>query len=40
MKRRLGERGRETVRERFLLPRLVVDYLGLLSDVSRSSVGP
>lgn len=40
LKRQLGERGRETVRERFLLPRLVVDYLGLLSDVSRSSVGP
>jgi trehalose synthase len=36
-KRRFGERGRETVRERFLLPRLLVDYLGLLSDVSRSS---
>ncbi|MCL7418052.1 MAG: glycosyltransferase, partial [Halalkalicoccus sp.] len=36
-KRRFGDRGRETVRERFLLPRLLVDYLTLLSDVSRSS---
>lgn len=34
LKRRFGQRGRETVRERFLLPRLVVDYLTLLSNVS------
>ena len=27
---RLGERGRETVRERFLTPRLVADYLALI----------
>ncbi len=34
LRRRLGEQGRETVRERFLTPRLVVDYLSLLSDVT------
>ncbi|WP_436924763.1 glycosyltransferase [Halosimplex amylolyticum] len=32
-RRRFGERGRETVRERFLIPRLVRDHLTLLSDV-------
>ncbi|MDG5758503.1 glycosyltransferase [Natronococcus sp. A-GB1] len=31
---RLGERGRETVRERFLLPRLLEDYLTLLASES------
>lgn len=34
LNRRLGERGRETVRDRFLLPRLVADYLALLAEVS------
>jgi trehalose synthase len=40
MRRRFGNRGRETVRSKFLLPRLAVDYLTLLSNVSRSSVRP
>jgi len=31
---RLGERGRETVRERFLTPRLVADYLALIEAVT------
>lgn len=31
--RRLGDRGRETVRERFLLPRHLLDYLELFADV-------
>jgi trehalose synthase len=31
---RLGERGRETVRERFLTPRLVDDYLALISEAA------
>ena len=35
LKRQFGERGHETVREQFLLPRLVIDYLTLLLDVSR-----
>lgn len=30
--RRLGESGRETVRERFLIPRLVADYCALLAE--------
>jgi len=34
LRRRLGEGGRETVRERFLTPRLVEDYLALLRDVA------
>jgi trehalose synthase len=34
LRNRLGERGRETVRERFLTPRLVDDYLTLISDVT------
>ncbi|WP_265108866.1 glycosyltransferase [Halosolutus halophilus] len=38
--RQFGERGRETIRERFLLPRLVSDYLTLIADVSRPSVEP
>jgi len=32
LRTRLGEQGRETVRERFLTPRLVDDYLALLAD--------
>lgn len=31
---RFGERGRETVRERFLTPRLVADYLALISEAT------
>jgi trehalose synthase len=34
---RLGKRGRETVRERFLIPRLVGDFLTLLSEVGTST---
>jgi len=34
LRRRLGERGRETVREQFLTPRLVEDFLTLLTDVT------
>ncbi|PSQ12686.1 glycosyl transferase family 1 [Halobacteriales archaeon QS_5_70_15] len=34
LRRRLGEGGHETVRERFLTPRLVEDYLALLRDVA------
>jgi trehalose synthase len=34
LRRRFGERGRERVRERFLTPRLVGDYLSVLADVS------
>jgi trehalose synthase len=34
LRRRLGERGRETVREAFLTPRLVDDFLTLLADVT------
>lgn len=34
LRRRFGTRGRETVRERFLTPRLLTDYLDLLSTVS------
>lgn len=34
LRHRFGERGRETVRERFLTPRLVGDYLDLFSEVS------
>ena len=34
LRHRFGERGRETVRERFLTLRLVDDYLTLLSEVS------
>jgi trehalose synthase len=34
LRRRLGERGRETVREAFLTPRLVGDFLTLLADVT------
>lgn len=34
LRRMFGERGRETVRERFLTPRLVDDYLRLLADVT------
>jgi len=34
LRQRLGERGRETVRERFLTPLLVDDYLTLLRDVA------
>lgn len=33
LRRRFGRRGRETVRQRFLLPRLALDYLRLLDDV-------
>lgn len=40
LRRQLGKRGRETIQERFLLPRLVVDYLRLLSDTTGSSVRP
>ncbi len=32
--RRLAKRGRETVRERFLLPRLLLDELALLADLA------
>lgn len=32
---RLGERGRETVRRRFLLPRLLADYCELFAEVTR-----
>ncbi len=31
--RRMGERGRQTVRERFLMPRLLADYLELLDQM-------
>lgn len=34
LRARLGEQGRETVRERFLTPRLVGDHLALLADVA------
>jgi trehalose synthase len=37
LRHRFGERGRETVRERFLTPRLVDDYLTLLSEVADGS---
>ena len=34
LRRRFGEAGRETVREQFLTPRLLLDYLGVLSAAS------
>ena len=34
LRRRFGEQARETVRERFLTPRLLLDYLGVLSSAS------
>ncbi|SEP10930.1 trehalose synthase [Halogranum amylolyticum] len=34
LRQRLGEQGRETVREQFLTPRLVDDFLTLLADVA------
>jgi trehalose synthase len=37
LRTRLGERGRETVRDRFLTPRLVSDYLTLISEVTAST---
>ena len=37
LRRRLGKQGRETVREQFLTPTLVGDYLSLFEDVSGGS---
>jgi trehalose synthase len=40
---RLARRGKERVRERFLLPRLIADELALYADLlgaDRGSVGP
>jgi len=34
MRRRFGKRGRETVRERFLIPRLLSDYVTLLAELA------
>jgi trehalose synthase len=31
----LGKRGKETVRQKFLLTRLLSDYLDLLNDVTK-----
>lgn len=37
-RRQFGRHGKQTVREQFLLPRLVEDYLTLVADVTRSSL--
>lgn len=40
LRHRLGERGRETVRERFLLPRHLLDYAELFLEVRDEAGGP